>query len=72
MPSTAVKQILYEASSQTLYVTFVTSGRRYAYRDVPMETYDAFQHAFSKGTFFNQHIRDQYRHDLVFDPAAAS
>ncbi len=70
MPSHAVKDIVYDAAARTLSVTFVASGRRYLYRDVPFETYDAFRHAFSKGHFFNRHIRDRYPHDLLFDPAA--
>jgi hypothetical protein len=70
MPSTAIGKIEYDAKTHQLWVSFVTNGRRYAYFDVPFETYDAFRHAFSKGTFFNQHIRDQYECELVYDPKA--
>ena len=70
MPSTAVGKIDYDDETQQLFVTFVTSGRRYVYFDVPWDAYDAFRHAFSKGTWFNTHIRDRYQHALVFDPRA--
>lgn len=41
------------------------SGRRYRYHQVPEETYDGMRRAFSKGEYFNQYIRDQYRFTLV-------
>ena len=39
-----------------------TSGARYSYHDVPEETYREMKRAFSKGQYFNVHIRDHYRH----------
>lgn len=68
MPSTAVRDIRYDPETGCLWVAFVSNGRRYAYFDVPMDIYDAFRHAFSKGTFSNQHIRDQYECELAYDP----
>jgi hypothetical protein len=68
MPSSAVGRIEYDEETQRLFVDFVTNGRRYVYFDVPWDEVDAFKHAFSKGTYFNTHIRDRYRHELVFDP----
>jgi hypothetical protein len=65
MPSTAVRDIAYDEETGTLEVTFVPTGRRYAYRKVPVEVFDAFRHAFSKGTFFNRHIRDGYECERV-------
>ena len=65
MPSTAVRDIEYDPQSRVLRVTFVPTGKRYAYRHVPFETYDAFIHAFSKGTFFNRFIRDQFDYELA-------
>jgi hypothetical protein len=72
MPSAAIGKIEYDQKTRCLWVSFVTNGRRYAYFDVPMEIYDAFRHAFSKGTFFNRHIRDEYDCELVYDPKAPS
>ena len=62
MPSTAIRDIDYDAEEQKLYVTFVT-GRRYVYYGFPEDEYHAFRGATSKGTFFNHRIRDRYRFD---------
>jgi hypothetical protein len=59
MPSTAIRSHSYDSESSKLTVTFVT-GRRYIYDDVPRDVADAFKAAFSRGTFFNRHIRDHY------------
>ncbi len=67
MPSSAVRDIRYDDETGTLRVTFVPTGKRYAYRNVPLEVYDDFRAALSKGTFFNLRIRDQYDYDLVED-----
>lgn len=69
MPSKAVRDIRYDPVSRRLWVGFVPTGRRYVYFDVPMDVYDAFRHAFSKGAFFNRHIRGNYECELVEDPA---
>lgn len=68
MPSTAIGQIDYDAATQSLWVRFVTNGRRYLYSGVEPEVHAAFRRAFAKGTFFNRHIRDQYEATLVDDP----
>lgn len=59
MPSTVIRGFRYQPLSQALDITFV-SGRRYRYLGVPPELHDAMRAAFSKGEFFNQHIRDQF------------
>ena len=59
MPSTAIRNFVYDPAKRQLWVTFVT-GRRYVYNDVPPDVFDAFSAAFSKGTFFNHEIRDRY------------
>jgi hypothetical protein len=59
MPSSAIADIEYDPDLERLTVTFVT-GRVYEYIDVPLEVAASFQSAFSKGTFFNAHIRDHY------------
>ena len=60
MPSTVIRDFVYKSADRTLQVLFV-SGRCYAYHDVPAEIADAMHRAFSKGEYFNQHIRDRYR-----------
>jgi hypothetical protein len=60
MPSSAVRDIDYDPSTETLWVTFVPTAKRYAYRPVPPDVYEDFIHAPSQGLFFNRLIRDQY------------
>ena len=59
MPSTVIRSHSYDPQAGELTITFVT-GRRYVYDDVPQDVADAFKAAFSRGTFFNRHIRDHY------------
>jgi hypothetical protein len=60
MPSTAVRSFRYDSEQRELIVVFQT-GRCYCYRDVPEDVFLAMKSAFSKGEFFNAHIRDRYR-----------
>jgi hypothetical protein len=70
MPSTVIRSFLYHPERRTLDVTFV-SGRRYRYADVPEGIAQAFREAFSKGRFFNAHIRDDFRYtELADEPVA--
>lgn len=72
MPSTAIGRIGYDAGARRLTITFVTSGRTYAYEGVPPALADDFRHAFAKGVFFNRRIRGRYPGRLVAgagDPA---
>jgi hypothetical protein len=59
MPSTVIRSFAYHAAQRQLEITF-QSGRRYVYDRVPPELYDAMKSAFSKGEFFNEHIRDRF------------
>jgi hypothetical protein len=59
MPSTAIRSLFYDPAKSELWVTFVT-GRRYVYADVPLEVFEAFNAAGSRGAFFNREIRDRY------------
>lgn len=59
MPSTVIRRFRYLPQEHQLEIVFVT-GRRYRYLDVPEKTYAAMREAFSKGEFFNQHIRDHF------------
>lgn len=65
MPSATIKKRAYDPETNVLSVWFVASGKRYDYEAVPPETYAAFQRAFSKGKFFNEHIRDRFSYRLV-------
>ena len=59
MPSSVIRDFEYDSEIRELTITFVT-GRIYVYLAVPAEAYDDFAAAFSKGIFFNKHIRDAY------------
>ena len=70
MPSTVIRRFDYDSPSRSLDVEFVT-GRRYRYHAVPEEVAQAFRAAFSKGRFFNAHIRDSYAFSEL-EPAGRS
>jgi hypothetical protein len=59
MPSTVIRSYHYDPASCQLVVVFQT-GRRYVYEEVPNEVFESLKRAFSKGEFFNSHIRDHY------------
>jgi len=59
MPSTVIRSYHYDRRRRALDIVF-QSRRRYTYREVPEETYEAMKAAFSKGAFFNRHIRDHF------------
>ena len=59
MPSSVIRSYHYDPARRELSVVF-QSRRRYTYIDVPAETYAAMKAAFSKGEFFNRHIRDKF------------
>jgi hypothetical protein len=68
MPSTVIRRFDYDPATRALDVEFV-SGRRYRYAAVPADTAEAFRAAFSKGRFFNAHIRDNFTcRELAADP----
>jgi hypothetical protein len=59
MPSSVIRAFRYDPPSRELQVEF-TSGRCYRYLDVPPQTAAAMRSAFSKGGYFNRHIRDHF------------
>jgi lysyl-tRNA synthetase class 2 len=59
MPSHVISSFTYEPERRRLVVTFVT-GRVYEYDNVPADIAANFRASFSKGVYFNSHIRDQY------------
>ena len=61
MPSSVIREFVYDAASRELLVLFVT-GRRYLYSNVPQAEVDAFRTATSKGRYFKRRIRDHYRY----------
>jgi hypothetical protein len=59
MPSSVIRSFTYDPVSRGLVIEFVT-GRVYLYSGVPQDEAEAFRAAFSKGRYFNAHIRDRY------------
>ncbi|RYZ66691.1 MAG: KTSC domain-containing protein [Proteobacteria bacterium] len=59
MPSTVIRFFRHDPETRELLVVFQT-GRRYVYRGVPESEALAMRAAFSKGEYFNSHIRDRY------------
>jgi hypothetical protein len=51
--------IQYDDETGELDITF-TSGKTYRYRHVPLDIYDGLLEAPSKGTFFNNNIKDAF------------
>lgn len=58
--SSAISQADYDERSRVLTIWFVESGGPYDYYNVPPHIYDGLCTATSKGTYFNDHIRDVY------------
>ena len=72
MPSTVIERSRYDHGTQTLSVWFRPSGRRYDYEAVPPDIYAGLQNAFSKGQYFNEHIRDRFRFRRAGTPRAGA
>jgi KTSC domain len=57
--SSVVAAIGYDSKFQWLEIELKT-GSLYLYREVPAHIHQAFMAALSKGTFYNQYVRDDY------------
>ena len=66
MPSSVIRTFHYDPSERRLEVRFV-NGRRYRYFEVPAEIHERMRASFSKGEFFNAHIRDHFRFERLDD-----
>jgi DNA-binding NarL/FixJ family response regulator len=64
MPSTVVASFNYETETKILRIVF-TTGKAYDYKDVSAEVYEAMKSSFSKGEFFNKHIRNHFKFEKV-------
>lgn len=59
MPSTVIRNIIYDPSSRTLRIVFI-SGVMYDYKDVPENVYQSLKASTSKGSYLNEHIKNNY------------
>lgn len=58
--STAIQRAEYDASTAVLTLWFTGSGGPYDFYLVPRRIFDDLCRASSKGSYYNQHIRDHY------------
>lgn len=64
MPSSVVAEMIYNEQTETLRIVYV-SEMVYDYKKVPLEVYLAMRNAFSKGTYLNEHIKNNYEFEKV-------
>jgi hypothetical protein len=55
----------YRERTRQLYLQF-RDGRIYRYFECPVSVCQEFLTAESKGSYFSQHIRNQFRHELIY------
>lgn len=62
--SSNLSAVAYDASSQTLYIQFRSSGT-YAYYGVPASVYDSLMNASSHGQYHAAFIKNRYRYSKL-------
>lgn len=62
--SSVVKAVGYRVKAQQLYMQF-HSGDIYRYFEFPLQRYEEFLSADSKGRYFSQHIRSRFRYERL-------
>lgn len=68
--SSNIRKFRYDPDNHELWITF-NSGQTWIYADVPSDVVDEFDHADSKGGFFNANIKNQYQGRNEHSPAAS-
>ena len=58
--SSLIRAIGYDFPNSVLEVELLPSGRVYRYFDVPLSIYNELMASDSKGSYFNESIRDLY------------
>jgi hypothetical protein len=64
VPSTTLATVAYDYAGGVLQLEF-RSGAVYRYFGVPTEAHDGLLRASSKGRYFNEEIRERFRHVRV-------
>jgi hypothetical protein len=59
--SSAISRVEYDPSSRVMQIWFTSSRRAYSFCGVPENIYSGLLNAASKGTYYDQHIRDRYQ-----------
>ena len=60
--SSLIRSVGYDLIESTLEIEFVVPGRLYEFFDVPFSVYSELMEAESKGSYFNDFIKDLYAH----------
>lgn len=60
--SSTISAIGYDHHARTLFVRFRRTRETYAYYDVEESVFNAFLDSRSKGQYFNENVRDRYKH----------
>ena len=60
MPSTVISHFSFDSNREALLVKF-NSGITYEYKNVPETVYLEMKASFSKGVYFNRHIKGRYK-----------
>lgn len=58
--SSAILAVGYDSATRRMKITF-TQGNTYDFCGVPQHVYDGLMRAGSKGTYYNEHIKDRYQ-----------
>jgi hypothetical protein len=66
--SSMIRSVGYDFPNSRLVVELHPSGRAYLYYDVPLSIYAELMAAESKGSYFNESIRDLYPYQEVEQP----
>lgn len=67
--SSLIRSVGYDLPSSILELELVQPNRVYEYYDVPFSVYNELMEAPSKGSYFNDFIKDLYAFQEVEDPA---
>jgi hypothetical protein len=63
-PRTVIRSFNYESASRHLVIEF-QSHLRYVFYDVPAEVFRDMRASASRGTYFNERIRDRYSYSRL-------
>ena len=63
--STLIRSAGFDPASSILEIELIEPPRVYEYFDVPWSVFDELMDAESKGTYFNEFIRDAYAYRVV-------
>jgi KTSC domain len=60
--SRAISAVGYDETTRRMKIRFTSgSGKAYDFCNVPKHIYESLLSASSKGTYYNNHIRDRYQ-----------